>query len=40
MAALELAPAEVGREPGRRPPRSKSRQSVAAIDVEAEAAPM
>ncbi|MDC0670534.1 tyrosine-type recombinase/integrase [Nannocystis radixulma] len=33
-AALEL-PAEGGREPGRRPPRDKSRRSIAPIDVTA-----
>ena len=33
-AALELPPTELGREPGHRPPRAKSRRSTAPIDVE------
>lgn len=38
-AVLELPPTELGREPGHRPPRVKSRRSAAPIDVEAAEAP-
>lgn len=34
-AAMDLPPAEVGREPARRPPRAKQRRSIGAIDTTA-----
>jgi len=40
-AVLELPPSELGREPGHRPPRAKSRRSAAPIDVDVvEAVPL
>jgi transposase len=38
-ATLELSQTEIGREPGRRPPRAKSRRGAALIDVTAIEAP-
>ncbi|WP_373372108.1 transposase [Nannocystis bainbridge] len=34
-AALDLPPAEIGREPGHRPPRAKSHRNATPIDVTA-----